>query len=1690
MDVRYLLLLFLLVGCLPEGQVSRSNLSDEIGETTSGTTTGGTTPPPVLTSLSFNYLGTTSQSITVNASNLNTANITGTTVQDYLSDLTNFTNVTYCLVSTFSIGNVNYDLRSRVLPVSYYDFVQKKIMRVYRVDFPDSTNSLTSCTGTLFSPDNSGNFVAEVSPATYFAAGSVCPTCTSTITSLKVRLFKKESTLRQVPQGNLNLTTLVLRIDPNNSTTDNNNSCTNSSCQARGLDCCLDNQCVNDGGVKSAGVSQYPDLFAVAEAEKVENPLAYLRYPQLYYICGNTTGTTTGSTTGGTGYDEEFEKKKKDYACIQNLKSQSSTVPFQAELLTKTYTASADCLTSGDITEYYYYKNVVKRMYETCECNKSSLELSLTECAAFDYEAVSFNGTEPNEIRCTVQEIDDGSIPLQSRVQVSSRSAPHRFFDTTGVEKALSGSVVQEGDEFKYLDDANLVPSQSNFSMNALLGQMAVTLDQALPAKVITVALDEVYLLSTVSGTYTPCPDCGNDSWFPSLKAHPFSTDGTGLQGLGHNTERDGFGNYSNSGNYEDTIFGRACWVPPTMLPFSHSPKTTTQAQRLNRLQTQAALYANGYQRDWFGFNKGALIGSFDGLTWFAIGRGRIVRATSTKLFLAINAPFADLAVPSIHEVNIEAYNGTSKASAVDYDPQFHITDINQNLGGTCQSFHQCSTDTDCVTKLGWEYMCADVKDIKTQWPAFESNADEKANTGSAATTYDSNGNPLTSTATTIDQILAKKGFPSTSSKRCVYRGAGAPCVVNSGAISDLNRKRVLTCAPNFFCANVASGGLFNGKVARYGASLEEIPLARNHLFGKDANVLGRPLSYVSSTDTTTLTSSIMSTLRENLAHNHLSASSQAGICRPGKALPETTNQVSLSNPFTQHQFADASRRTDFISQIGSCNSTLYTAYRQASCPVIGTDGNYEMFATAAVATDHHLRARVQNVCGLQSLFTGVSLTSNADNMLPFSPFRSFEAKTLTSATVIEKTLVRDACLRRPGQVCQTDLDCSPNKFHAEQTDVFSLSYFGNQAEKNYYSEYMVCGQTAPEPVYGDTAAYKAYDMSKNRCCREVGKDFTTYTNYIPTAVTEGSYDPASIGLKMSLDTTTGITLPNDPKRYSRLATVEGLGGASRPLLTSYQDRDNTTGLVGTDTFGGNVFTPNQWKTLTEANSESCCGGGWMRKFSDGTTDWSKTDRVSIDVTELRCLNSRSVLLTRPTELLLPSKALSEYPTGDPQTLVDADEGYFCKDGTNTTGACAMYSFLDSLTVSLPAPDPFINVAVSTRVPTFGSANLDHYFSPNSADSNALTVINYGDTGGRRNISLKIPSYIPDTALAGMLATVAMDPDSGADVPCSGALGAVTLNDPTTPGACGAACCATFDAASRVLQVSASAAQATTFGSRTVGVNFTASAAGYNTTEIDRTRPGSNSYYLKKFGRLELSGIPQVPLEPIYCNDNSNVLVSGIYDIISGVTNRATLEAGTFASTYTDGTLNSDGSRNYYLNHKALLNEPVFSPNDFKCCTPLGKTATAAAKCCSGFGTASSTSAVICKLPPRTDLMVYFNRYVSNEGQGTDQPGGGLLEADFNSLTGEPNLTAAVNLKITELGRSYCSSGKVRQGGAFGRYEPEPQGPLTNVSSRIYNIVDSTRDAGQNSSAGTTVPTGYTPFTQGFRWNHHLYCND
>jgi hypothetical protein len=272
------------------------------------------------------------------------------------------------------------------------------------------------------------------------------------------------------------------------------------------------------------------------------------------------------------------------------------------------------------------------------------------------------------------------------------------------------------------------------------------------------------------------------------------------------------------------------------------------------------------------------------------------------------------------------------------------------------------------------------------------------------------------------------------------------------------------------------------------------------------------------------------------------------------------------------------------------------------------------------------------------------------------------------------------------------------------------------------------------------------------------------------------------------------------------------------------------------------------------------------------------------------------------------------------------------------------------------------------------------------------------------------------------------------------------------------------------------------FHKKSVGVTFTVQSVGQGTS-IVRERPGSAIYYLKRLGKLELSGIPQISHERLTCSDNSDRVIQGLWK--ANIRTRADFQSSTFAFT-SGGELQT--------NYHGLQLDPVFSANEFKCCANLGKTVDSVSKCCSGFAITDDSddpsSPKTCMLPPGTNLMVYFNRFVSNEGQGEEQPGGGLVETDFNSQTGEPIISDNVVNKLRELGSEYCTSGQTRQGGAFGLFEPEPQGPFTKLTNRTYNIVDSANDEGQNSGAGSQETAGYNAFMDGFRWNHHLYCAD
>ncbi len=1213
--------------CVPES--SNSNKSKSKAGTTSPTGTGTNNTSTTTPSFGSDYLYWFSSdkitgAMTVNKSSENIVYLRGKYVHDFLS-LTNAQGAFYnakqfCLVANFT-PTANYkQLRVKATPLTITNYTTKKIERLLRIDLPASDENTSACAKKSSDTALSATFANGV--------GNVCvdpnaASCKTTITAQSLELYESKPQIgsdTKISSGLLNLSTAGLKIDLLSKSSTDNLSCTNANCGAKGFDCCLDGQCVKDGAIRP-NLDTNSSSYKSAMADFATNPLSFLNYPNVFFICTNVDHTLP-STGGGSGGDptgdavKRVEAYKAKWKCMNNFD------------LIGDYSLCSPATEAG-------YLSIKKEVAKLCSCSASDADI-FDVCPNWRFKPVYKSNVEIDanivDFTCITPAPAKpiGDI-VNLNTSVTGRTAPHRLFylneykgsaGTTRKTYAYDSKkqsqsdfiYKQEGDDFSYIDE-NLKtgPSTTAYNINSVVGPINIELTRAQSAKMINVEIGKTYIVAATGGFFTPCTKCKKDSWIDAFMPHPGSANGTGLKFSGHTTKRDEYAGNSTLGNYEDTIFGRACWLPVTMLPFSHAKKSTSgyptadpTQQRQDRLKTQAALYINGYQRDWFGFNKGALIGSFDGVQWFAIGGGRRLTASTNKLFLAINAAFSDLADATDTLVKIVPDNGGNIAADYDFDPELAINDPKQNTGATCQKFHQCETDSDCVTQLGWEYSCADVTQVKTKWPVFSNDAEELGNTESE--NY-------------LINILSSNQS-SNVSKRCVYRGMGALCKRDFGSISNSSLKKYLTCAPNFTCVSL-SASKFNQELIRSPNEFDNI------LFGRDANVLGRPKDYVTSNKA--LPTEAIDNLTSNA--NASLASGDYGLCMPGKAI----TAVALS----AHQSQDASKRTDFISQIASCPSTATGVSRVQTCPLFDSDMNYVFSTTAAEATANINALINQNSCGGDA----------RDNVSGVSAFQSIELATLAiNKNIPSAAFAADACFRRAGSVCHTDLDCSPNKMHADLLGSIGLKFFGNtRAEYKYWEESLICGQVDSPPSFG-SSNYFDYDLKQNRCCREIGKDFTMFTMDNTTPLSASDYSnrgkiTPDLGTE-NLRLNTQIMTYADPKANYRYSRYQVSKTALADLTTVPTVKDNT------------APAKNQWKVVNETGSATCCGGGWIRKFSDGTHDWTKVNRLKISPDNFQCINFRS-FLSFP-ELGNPS---SRYytTTGLNYTSYSREYDYFCR---------------------------------------------------------------------------------------------------------------------------------------------------------------------------------------------------------------------------------------------------------------------------------------------------------------------------------------------------------------------------------------------------------------------------------------------
>ncbi|MBF0298061.1 MAG: hypothetical protein HQK51_05035 [Oligoflexia bacterium] len=1010
--------------------------------------------------------------------------------------------------------------------------------------------------------------------------------------------------------------------------------------------------------------------------------------------------------------------KNKNYCRGSALDENNTPVPnISAQ---ETYIASSTCnfaCTSAS-TSIYYATTAAGISYNpstqvsNSDLDISSLQLKITQDTTDLINVVGdlywFFKKDDTIANATCKYYpDEFPTPFQQLATVvNAKMAPHRFF------KALDGSAVNdilkifgtpdsddasstpivEGIPFKYDNSVRKTdPVNIEFNMNAILGQFKLDQTGAMPALTINVVNGETYMIAAISGNHSPCPSCAKDSWYTGFTAYPNSEYGTGLQAIGYTTYRDINAGNNTSGNYEDTIWGRACWIPPTMIPFSHrdlvdldkNELKSVQTQRAARLTTQATYFMNGYQRDWYGFNKGALIGSFNGVNWFAVGKGRTVTATSTKLFLAFNEPFSDLADKSEHIIQITTgCNGDYCNTIYDYDAGVaSLISPLQNEAANCQRFHYCETDSDCITNLGWEYVCANISNLRTYWPAFDKNANEIIidKTKVAAKKFHK---------AVIFGNLSPLG--GTNRKRCVYRGMGALCAANYSKITNFQERKLFTCAPNFYCEKLDGGNNFNKQIIREANNLDNIK------YGKEANVLGRPAKYVNSS------AEINTVAKANIKENaniqnpeEINTLALAGICRPGKYLTLRGG----GEPVYSHQHKDSTNRTDFISQIGSCDSSIIAGPNVAirkihGCPLINdntedmkensdsststTDatladntfyGDYmhieaPTYPILAANVSNYVRKLIsQNSCGRESLYSGKS------------NFDSIEAGPLSSgSTVGAPTLAKDACLRRAGSVCHSELDCSPNKFHEAIAKGLPESRFGDtEAEKKYWEESLICSQEETITNYNSTDQtlrdrYLAYNLSKNRCCRETGSEFTMYTMgyYNPR-------DPASVQkLYNKLDTAPTAFAINNPAgigRYSRYSVLEYLTTTEPGLGTPVPMQAKVVYTAAENIPAGatsNSLRPAryQWKTFNDTGKKTCCSS-WIRLFADGTHEWRvSSTKLKINPENFRCLNYR-------TPLIYGKNYLPNVASEIENKSYEQEANLFCQDPSNY--ACAHY---------------------------------------------------------------------------------------------------------------------------------------------------------------------------------------------------------------------------------------------------------------------------------------------------------------------------------------------------------------------------------------------------------------------------------
>ncbi len=780
--------------------------------------------------------------------------------------------------------------------------------------------------------------------------------------------------------------------------------------------------------------------------------------------------------------------------------------------------------------------------------------------------------------------------PVSQKIYLSSKTVPVRYFDSNGVSQAeVTGKTPsQEGSVFTYLKNNLLTPnnipdstSTNYIGFNEIYGSLSYSSNSAKPAKEVPVTKGKTYDLYVDFGNYSNCIQCGNDYYSQLNKLFPLAQFAGGLVPFQSRTDRSA----ASGIRADDMAFGRACLVPATMLPWSHAIASDPSTQRKSRLSAQHFFYANGYQHDWFGFDYGAVIGSFDGVKWFAIGSNRRIRAESNKLFIAINGIFGDLAIESTYTVTIN--DGALNPAGANM-----VTTDAESDAAQCQKFHQCSNDNECATTLGWDYVCADVNNMTTSWPKFDDNANE-----------------IPDTMREDNKLVGILGL-SSSGKRCIYRGRGSACTKNylasainlNSTFNQLQDQSMHTCSANNFCRDLTTNGElnpnFNNRISRYGMSRTD---SLSDSFGLAAKVPGRPLEFNAFEP---ITASVI----RNISSNKITS-----ICIPGHS-PLEDNFIAQNSVIPEPQFMG-----DRILGIGMTyrkDTNSAAPNYLSSCSVMDNDKNYYYaksltpYASNSANTELIRNSATQNI-STNALNIFKSIFENTKNT-NFTLFQN------NSTAITSQTYTENRCMRAPGASCFTDQDCAPSKIISDKIKTLGVSdilnsngdLILNRYEVKFWQEDLICSQVTPKND-------QSYSPTNNRCCRDVGKTISLPSSDI------------NVPLLMSKAPGVDITMGNGSDgaakyRYSRVATVykdlkDDEANTIRLLPElSAPIKDQCASSSGCYDYNK---LANQFNTFSTFAQRTSCSGDWVRNFTDGTHSWTSGRLQTFNPLMFQCFN-------------------------------------------------------------------------------------------------------------------------------------------------------------------------------------------------------------------------------------------------------------------------------------------------------------------------------------------------------------------------------------------------------------------------------------------------------------------------------------